>query len=180
MIVEEFWKQPYVCKRDWILHSFESLELSEEETLMLMMIDFMNSNQMFVSHETLALKLKKTVDDIDKLFTVLEEKGYLEIAFKEGKMLFSIDPLFQEEKKSDYVFDQNLFDLFEEEFGRTLNQRELGILSDWISEYDKELIIFGLREMRVQEVASFEYLDRVLQNWKEKGFSADDYKEGRR
>lgn len=70
-----------------------------------------------------------------------------------------------------------LFELFETEFKRPLTQVELVRLSDWSREYDQQLIIYALREAAINEAYSFNYIDKILCEWKRKGMTAEMYEE---
>ena len=49
-----------------------------------------------------------------------------------------------------------------------------------MKEYDQKLIRYALREALTYEKKSFDYIERILQIWKEKGLTAEMYEEGRR
>lgn len=70
-----------------------------------------------------------------------------------------------------------LFELFETEFKRPLTQVELMRLSDWSREYDQQLIIYALREASINKASSFNYIDKILCEWKRKGMTAEMYEE---
>ncbi len=70
-----------------------------------------------------------------------------------------------------------LFELFEDEFKRPLTQVELMRLNDWSREYDQQLIIYALREASINKAFSFNYIDKILCEWKRKGMTAEMYEE---
>ena len=47
-------------------------------------------------------------------------------------------------------------------------------------EYDQTLIVYALREAMTKNKRSFDYIDRILLDWKRRGFSAEDYERGER
>ena len=94
--------------------------------------------------------------------------------------MFQIDGLFEENKNTGNLFNESLFEHFENEFARPLSQIEVQRLSDWMKEYDQKLIRYALREALTYEKKSFDYIERILQIWKEKGLTAEMYEEGRR
>ena len=73
-----------------------------------------------------------------------------------------------------------MFDLFESEFGRPLSQTELQRMSDWLENYDQKLIGYALREAVTYDRKSFDYIDRILVEWKKTGMSAEQYERGDR
>ena len=64
----------------------------------------------------------------------------------------------------------NLFDVFEKEFGRTLSPTEYELIGGWQSgEFTDELILLALKEAVYNGVFNLRYIDRILYEWKKKG-----------
>ncbi|UUV99780.1 DnaD domain-containing protein [Vagococcus luciliae] len=70
----------------------------------------------------------------------------------------------QEDKKV------NLFNKFEQEFGRSLSPIEMETIQQWLNEdkYSVELIELALREAILNQAYSLKYMDRILLNWERK------------
>ena len=65
----------------------------------------------------------------------------------------------------------NIFEKFENEFGRTLSPIEYEIINDWInSGISKELIIQALKESIYNGAKSLRYISKILMSWQEKGY----------
>lgn len=175
----KWWQERYINRRDYILEHLDALSMDSDETVMVLLIDFFNQYGVSVTHELLAEKMKKRPEEIDALFAKLNTRGYVSIDVREGKVMFQIDGIFEEEKSAD-AFDESLFQLFETEFGRTLSQMELQRMSEWIQMYDAKLIGYALREALTYNVKNFDYIDRILTEWKKKGLTAEQYEEGER
>ena len=63
----------------------------------------------------------------------------------------------------------SLFEMFEQEFGRTLSPMEYEIINGWINDnFSEELIIEALKEATFNGVSSLRYIDRILLEWKKK------------
>lgn len=62
---------------------------------------------------------------------------------------------------------QNLFHIFEQEFGRPLSPMECETLSQWLDHdgYSSELITAALREAVFCNKVNFRYIDRILLEW---------------
>lgn len=58
----------------------------------------------------------------------------------------------------------NIFECFEEEFGRTISQKELQMLSDWLEKYTEEEVIKALRKAIIYNKKDFNYINRILEN----------------
>lgn len=65
--------------------------------------------------------------------------------------------------------DQNLIDLFEEEFGRKLSASEIQDLNDLYKTTERKMIIYALREDSVYRRHSMPYVQEVIRNWKKMG-----------
>lgn len=175
-----WWNERFINRRDYILEHLADITMTSDETLLVLLIDFFNQHQIAISHSLLAEKMKKDMDEIDDLLSQLSAKGYLAINYKDGKIVFEIDGVFEHEQKVDDHFDQSLFDLFESEFKRPLSSLEFQRLVEWTQAYDPKLVGYALREALTYNSLSFDYIDRILIEWSKRGFSADEYEEGKR
>lgn len=73
-----------------------------------------------------------------------------------------------------------LLSLFEQEFGRPMSSRECNMISEWAETYDDALIRYALIEAILYETRNIDYIDRILFNWKKRGFTAEQYEKGER
>lgn len=178
--MEQWWNAHFINRRDYILDHFEDLNLSCEEGMAIMLIDFMNQHNIPVSHGILASKMKKETSQIDDLLSNLTKKGYLEITYQDKKIAFKIDGIFDLPKPTGMDFDESLFDLYESEFARPLSQVELQRMSEWMAQFDQKLIVYALREALLYDKRSFDYIERILIEWKKRNFSAEEYEDGKR
>ncbi len=176
--MDKWWKNPYVNRRDWILHSLEDLSLTSEEGLAILLIDYLNEHDILINHSVLANKLKKDSSEIDDLLSKLSAKGYLEIMYNNRKIEFSIDGLFSLDCQKKLQFDESLFCQFEEEFARPLSQMEMKRLSDWMYTYEQKLIYYALRQAVIYDKRNFDYIDKILMEWKKREICAQDIEEG--
>lgn len=73
----------------------------------------------------------------------------------------------QKKPESDGETYQQIFRVFELEFGRALSPMECQMLSQWIDEdgYSKEIIEAALREAVFCGKVNFRYIDRILLEW---------------
>ena len=176
----DWWKEKFINRRDYMLDHLDELTMTSDETLLIMLIDFLNQHQIPVTHGILAKKMKKDSGEIDNLLSQLSAKGYVQLTFQNGKILFEIDGVFAGAKEKTMNFDASLFDLFETEFARPLSQMELQRLADWLNVYEQKLIGYALREALTYEHLSFDYIERILVEWKKRGLRPEDYEEGKR
>lgn len=82
----------------------------------------------------------------------------------------------QTDQQKQEVGVQELFELFEKEFGRPLSPIEMETISMWIQEdkYDLEIIRLGLREAVLNQAYSLKYIDRILLGWERKNLRTKD------
>ncbi len=175
------WNAPYFDRRTWILSELASLNLLPEETLTLLLIDYFNDIHQLITHDVIAAKLQSDNEHVDELFASLTAKGYLNIELKEGRLIFDISGVYS----SIHAIEQNvqtvsLFDEFETEFSRPLSSSEMQRLSSWLDTYDQQMILYALYEAGVYEKRSLDYIERILAEWKRRGFTAQEYEEGKR
>ncbi len=173
----ELFMTSYFNRRNYILENMDSLGLSSDEVLTLLLIDFANEQNKVLSHQFLASKLNYNLDEIDGLLTRLASKGLLEIKMENRQILFDISGVFKQ-KKVDPLYDKTLYELFEHEFGRTFSQMEASRISDWVKVHDRQLIIYALREAVMYDKKNLDYIDGILRSWKERSLTVQDIENG--
>ena len=175
------WNAPYFDRRTWILSELASLNLLPEETLTLLLIDYFNGLGQLITHDVIAAKLQSDNKHVDEIFSSLSAKGYLKIELKEGKLVFDISGVYA----SVHEIEQNvqtvsLFDEFETEFARPLSSAEMQRIASWLDVYEQQMILYALYEAGVYDKRSLDYIERILAEWKRRGFTAQEYEEGKR
>lgn len=71
----------------------------------------------------------------------------------------------QENKKED------IYSIFEREFGRTLSATDYEIINAWIEKgFSEELVIAALKEAVYNGANTLRYIDKVLYEWNRKGY----------
>jgi DNA replication protein len=170
----KWYQQKYVSHRDWILDNLDKLGMSPQETVIVMLIDFMNEHDMTVTLPDLMQKTGMTSDEVNSVISVLCSKKYLDIKAGSGSIRWVLDGLFETDTaRETLVTDRSLVELFEEEFGRPLSPNEMEKINEWNRDNEKKLIIFALREASAYGRLNFPYIDKILYTWKEKGITAD-------
>lgn len=75
-----------------------------------------------------------------------------------------------EEEKSN-----NIFDIFESEFGRTLSPMEYQIINGWLDDkMNEEVVIMALKEATYNGVSNLRYIDKILYEWRNKGLNTKE------
>ncbi len=168
--------------RHLLLENYRDLLLDENQVMIILMCDYCISNgEKLVTPEILSLKMSLKYDEIDKLLTGLMSKGFILIKEDEnGHMYTSLDKLVEilsdsfvsSLAKSDKLErngndDKEIFDLFENKFGRPLSYIELQTIQAWLDEgCSKSLIVNSLNEALVKKAFNIRYVDQIILNRK--------------
>lgn len=131
---------------------------------------------------------KKILDDLDysekellEAISILKDKKLLSITMKKNEEgileeRLSISSFYEIliskilEDENEQTDNEDLFDNFESEFGRTLSPMEYDIINNWIeSGISKELISSALKEAVFSGVSNLRYIDKILYEWNKKG-----------
>ena len=168
--MRKWYEQNFINKRDWILDHLELLGLDANETVLVLLIDFLNDHRIPVTLEILHKKTGMSMEEVDKTVSTLCAKRYLEIRASATKVRFLLNGLYETDTaRSERILDSSLFDTFETEFGRPLSNQEMTKISDWNRTTDKKMILYALRQASAYGHLSIAYIDRILLNWKNEG-----------
>lgn len=167
-----------------LLTDYNKLGINETELMVLIQIHrFRKDGNLFPTPEELAGFLSVSGQECSQLLRKLVQKQLLAIEQKhnEQKVLnecYSLEPLWEKlftyapkRKPEPQEFDENIFPLFEQEFGRPLSPFEIETINIWIDEDQQSpaLIKAALREAVLMSKLNFKYIDRILREWKRKG-----------
>ena len=65
---------------------------------------------------------------------------------------------------------KTIYDMFEQEFGRTLSPMEYEIIGGWKDAgFEQDVISLALKEATYNGVSNLRYIDKILYEWKKKG-----------
>lgn len=169
-----------------LLSTYKSIGLNETEVMVILQIHrFLSEGTDFPTPMEISSYLtidEKTCSDI---LRKLLQKGFLSIEELENEQdqfseAYSLDPLwlkiFKDEEPTQIEEDHigTIFVLFEQEFGRPLSPFEIERINSWIDddEIAPALIKAGLREAVLMGKLNFNYIDRILRDWKKKGINS--------
>lgn len=133
----------------------QDLNLSLPEVLGV--IDVLNTN------DIVSIELKK-VGDIREEFINLDNL-YTKLSYF----------LVNEESGLETEKSTNIYDVFEQEFGRPLSPIEYELINGWLdAEFKEEVIILALKEAVFNGVSNLRYIDKILYEWKKKGLNSKE------
>lgn len=167
---------------DWrmiLVDNYKKLGLNENElSIILVTNSLIQKGVDFITPDIIALKMTLDFNEIDTCFTNLIKNDILTLEGKD-KIHISIEPLkkklidiFYEEIQKDVKTPSNkeqndIFVLFETEFGRALSQFEVNTIKDWFEQGNSEATIKeALNVATLAKVKTIRYIDKVLLEWK--------------
>ena len=163
-----------------LINYYKNLYLQENEVMVILMIDLcLQRNISFVSPDMLALKMNYSVQEIDKIYASLSSRGYVLNKNENNKLVTSLDGI-KDVLMSQFILEagkktvgnneniENIYSLFENEFGRTLTPFEIDTIRDWVDTgFSIDLIKSALGEAVRNKVRSIRYVDKILLNYRQ-------------
>lgn len=148
---------------------------------LLLLIYFLNLDTPSFNLEEITENTSLDTKSIMSGYTSLSNKGLISVNVvknEDGRMNEVIDlSNVYREMVSDINSDikakttENIFSIFEKEFGRTLSPIEFEIINAWLkSGTNEELIIAALKEATYNGVSNLRYIDKIIFEWNKKGF----------
>lgn len=166
---------------------------TEQLVLVLQLKSFIDAGNDFPDTDIISKRMQITSSDVFKLIHELINKKLLVIETgknQDGKTRdsYRLDLLWnkltlvisqqenQQRVEKQHLSEQELFQLFESEFGRPLSPIEMQTIGMWLDDdhYAIELIELALREAVLSQVYNLKYVDRILLNWERKNIRTKD------
>lgn len=166
---------------------YRSIGLQDEECMLLLHVHtYIESGNPFPTPEELSGRMSISATRCMGLLRGFIQQGLLEIDHYEDDEqgmyfeAYSLNPLWekllmllsseevkqvQQKKEKD---EENVYSIFEREFGRPLSPMECETLKIWIDQdkHTPPLIIAALKEAVITGKLNFRYIDRILFEWK--------------
>ena len=172
-------KEKYFIIKNFLIKVALELKLSLNETILL--VYFMNQEEPTLNIENITSNVYLNEEEIMQAYSRLIGINLVTVKVikKENGMrkeIISLDNIIRYvttdiTKKHATVEKENLFDVFEREFGRTLSTMEFEIINEWMdSGFSKELILEALKESIYDGYRSLKSISTKLEYWKEKGY----------
>ena len=178
-------KDGSICIPKIFLTNYKHLEIDDKEFIVLMYL--MNYNGGF-NPKYIGSELDISFKDILEIINTLCEKGIIEIEIRDirgmkeeyiclNKLYEKLAFLVLNQEKEDSK-PNNLFSIFEKEFGRTLSPIEYELINAWKeNHFSEELILAALKEAVFNGVSNLRYIDKILYEWNRKGIESKPKKE---
>lgn len=175
----KIYNEPYFDRIGWILENIEKSQLTSIEALVVLQLEHMQKNKIPVDLDVLARRCKVDVELIDLILESLRAKDYLRIEVQTSTIVYDLEGLF-DHPETLATTDEEVFRIFEQEFGRPLSSTEIDKLIDWLKNAGTQFCIHALREAVMYRKLSFGYIDKVLSQWLKSGVTLEQLNEGRR
>ncbi|MGL4623751.1 MAG: DnaD domain-containing protein [Culicoidibacterales bacterium] len=174
-----------------LIQYYHKLGMSEAELVFLLQIfDFASDANYYPSHQELAIRMGKSVEECLQYMRNLMQKNLLTIETKTyGGIIqesYDVSHLYerlyaqlfevideQVEAEKQVQSKQTIADcvaLFEQEFGRPLSGMEMEMIGHWADDFSAAMLIEALREAVLSNVLNFRYIDKILLEWQKKKF----------
>jgi len=148
-----------------LLIKAKELKINDLQSHLLLIIMTMNElNIKPINPQSISKFSTLSLKQIDEILLSLLEMHL--ISRKMGQL--DISPLYQYliKKEVKPVKEIDLFSVFEDAFGRSLNQSELEIIRSFKrAGYHDEMIVDALNEAVKSGVINFRYIEKILENW---------------
>lgn len=179
-IIEVIKEKPIVIPRI-LFRDYKKLNINEEELIILMYIIDLG-NRVVYNPDIFVKNLGFDKFKAMQIISNLVEKKIISITVEKDKNGISeeyinIDLLYNklfndiinvEEKIYE---DTNIFSKFENEFGRPISPMEYEIIKGWLNDkFSEEIITEALKEAVYNNVNNLRYIDKILYEWKKKGY----------
>ena len=155
--------------RKLLILKAKSLKITDQECFLLLVIMTMNDIGMKpITPSQIGQLCSLSLQQIDKTLISLVDKHF--IARKRGTLdLLPIQKMLLNQSVEEEK-DVDLLSIFENAFGRSLNQMELEIINTFKrSGYDDQMILDALNESVKAGVINFRYIEKILDNWSRDG-----------
>ncbi|ENH97311.1 DNA replication protein DnaD [Gracilibacillus halophilus YIM-C55.5] len=171
-----------------LFQKYSLLGLNEEQVMLLLQIyAYQQEGHSFPTPEQLAEHMTMSSEACSKELRYLIQRQFLSIEEENNddiiKEYYSLEPLWQSLFRAEESYEDNtdqeageIFQRFEQEFGRPLSPFEIELVNSWIDEERIELSLIhaALREAVLMSKLNFKYIDRILLEWKRKGIKTVD------
>lgn len=173
-------ERPIIIPR-MLFNNYKKLNITEEELIVLIYI--MNEGDKLIYNPEIIVKgLGLDKFRVMELINNLVEKQIINITVEKNdksktEEYINIDTLYNKllnsiiEIEEKEIYDNDIFTKFENEFGRPLSPMEYEIIKGWINDkFSDELITEALKEAVYNNVNNLRYIDKILYEWKKKGY----------
>ena len=165
--MKKWYQESYFDRKNWLLENFDKLNLSSDETILIMLVELCRSSRKNVTYDYLMKKLGKSAKQIDSIVASLVNKHYLKISSNSKGLIFDFDEIYEfDPEKYEISDNKDLFDTVSEVFGKPLSPTELQKISELSQIYGEKKFIEALRLAEAKRTFKISYIEGILRNEK--------------
>lgn len=175
-------EKPIILPR-YLFNYYLRLGITADELIILIFVIDMG-DKIIYNPEVIAKALGMDKFKVMELLNNLNEKKIISISVEknsDGKSeeYIALDLLYKKiiniimdnKEESKTLDNSDIFSIFESEFGRTISSMECQIIKSWIDDnFSHELIMEALKEAVYNGVTSLKYIEKILYEWRKKGY----------
>ena len=184
-LINNLKEKPIIIPRV-LLTNYSKLNITAEELIVLIYL-MDKGNNIIYDINLFVKELNLTKRKVIELINNLVEKNILNITINKNidnvsEEYLNLDMLYR--KITNIILDkelpsstnnEDLFTIFEKEFGRTISPTEYEKINSWLNEdIDKTLIGEALKEAVYNSTTSLRYIETILYSWKKKGIKTKE------
>ena len=166
----------------FLFKNYNRLDISEKELVILIVLINIGDKIVY-NPDIISAEINMDKFEIMELLNSLSEKKLIDIRLEKNnenkrEEYIYLDLLYNklinlliEKKEEKTIINSDIFSIFESEFGRTLSPMEYEIIKGWLNDnFSYELLIEALKEATYNGVNNLRYIDKILYEWKKKGY----------
>ena len=163
--MSKLYKETYFNRRNWILANFDKLNITNDELVLILLIDYCKEFRIRISYEYFMDKLHLDSKQVDEIIASLVSKKYLKISPNSKGISFDIDNVFEFDADVYEIAEHNdIYDILSEVFARPLSGLELQKASDLIEKYGTNKFTDALRIAEAYRKLNMNYISSILKN----------------
>lgn len=179
--VERIIKEKDVVIPSLLFYNYKELGITAEQVLLITY--FINGDMVF-NPKKISTDLSLDLSYLMELISKLTDLNLLHIELKKVNNvrveIVNLDGFY--DKLLGFVIadkedsgEDNIYDIFEQEFGRALSPMEYEIIGAWQENgIGNETIILALKEAIYNGINNLRYIDRILSEWAKKGIKTSE------
>ena len=185
--IEKVLKEKPIILPRFLFNYYIRLGITSDELIVLIFI-IDKGDKIIYDPEDIANSLGMDKFKVMELLNNLNEKKIISISVeknKDGKreeyilldLLYKkiISIIMNNDKEEKTLDNSDIYSIFEKEFGRTISPMECQIIKGWIDDkIPHELIMEALKEAVYNGANSFRYIEKILYDWRKKGYKTKE------
>ena len=165
--MKKWYKESYFNRKNWILENFDKLNITNDELVLILLIELCKESKKQITYDYLTEKLNKSIKDVDKIIASLVGKHYLNLSTNAKGLVLDIDSIFDfDPDKYEVSENKDLYDTLGDLFGRPLTPNELQKVNDLLNEYSQKDLLQAIRIAEANRKLKLNYIEGILRNGK--------------